>query len=286
MLTILNNLDSVRDGRSQRRAVLLKITRTDGLTLLFTDHSSIITFDGEDYEPVGGFATSAEERQTGLRERSSDTAGVVTSDKITEADLLAGLYDDAMVEKRLIDWRYPWLGSFKHEKWWIDSLTFTAEQWRATMQSWLGRLRKSAGDTVQRVCPYSLGDASCGVSLGSFTRTGEVPSGVTIGNRTSFECSSLNAEDESAYRYGLITFTTGDNAGQTVEVKDNVLDGGNMRIDLQLALPFDIQLTDEFTIVQGCDKLFATCRDRYSNGEAFGGYPFVPGTNKMINPLG
>lgn len=282
MFTILNNLESIRSGSVQRRAVLLKLTRTDGEVFAFTDHSSVITYDGVDYEPVGSFATSAEERQTGLRERTLETAGVITSDKITETDLLAGLFEDAMIERRVVDWQYPWAGVFSYQKWWIDETSFTSERWNATLSGWIGRLSKSAGDTVQRVCPHRLGDAKCQAT--PFTRTGMQPSAVTAGDRTSFFDSTLNADAEHLYRFGKITFTSGDNNGISVEVKDNVLDGGNMRIDLQLELPFDPALTDTYTIVQGCDGLASTCKDTFSNLDNFGGYPFVPGNDKMINP--
>ena len=35
-----------------------RIARVDGVTLGFTDHDQILTFDGTDFEPESGFAAS------------------------------------------------------------------------------------------------------------------------------------------------------------------------------------------------------------------------------------
>jgi hypothetical protein len=35
-------------------------------------------------------------------------------------------------------------------------------------------------------------------------------------------------------------------------------------------------------LIPGCDKRFATCRDRFTNVHAFGGEPHVPGTDALL----
>lgn len=50
-------------------------------------------------------------------------------------------------------------------------------------------------------------------------------------------------------------------------------------VTLQLARPLrtaDITVGDTVTFYPGCDGTFATCRDRFANGDAFGGFPHVP----------
>ena len=42
------------------------------------------------------------------------------------------------------------------------------------------------------------------------------------------------------------------------------------------------QVADTFNIIAGCDKLAATCKTKFSNMVNFGGFPFIPGNDKMI----
>jgi uncharacterized phage protein (TIGR02218 family) len=42
-------------------------------------------------------------------------------------------------------------------------------------------------------------------------------------------------------------------------------------------MPQPILVGDTFTVTAGCDKRFATCRDRFSNGINFRGFPAIPG---------
>jgi uncharacterized phage protein (TIGR02218 family) len=34
-------------------------------------------------------------------------------------------------------------------------------------------------------------------------------------------------------------------------------------------------------LIEGCDKIFATCRDRFANGENFRGEPHLPGADLL-----
>ena len=50
-------------------------------------------------------------------------------------------------------------------------------------------------------------------------------------------------------------------------------------IDLWQAMPQPIAAGDTFTVTAGCDKRFATCRDRFANGVNFRGFPHIPGND-------
>jgi uncharacterized phage protein (TIGR02218 family) len=43
-----------------------------------------------------------------------------------------------------------------------------------------------------------------------------------------------------------------------------------------------IAVSDAFTVTAGCDKRFATCRDRFANGINFRGFPAIPGNDFVI----
>jgi uncharacterized phage protein (TIGR02218 family) len=41
---------------------------------------------------------------------------------------------------------------------------------------------------------------------------------------------------------------------------------------------------DAFVVTAGCDKSFATCRDRYGNFKNFRGFPHIPGNDFLVSP--
>tara|TARA_R100000152_G_C6777873_1_gene208043 strand:+ start:53 stop:2872 length:2820 start_codon:yes stop_codon:yes gene_type:complete len=55
------------------------------------------------------------------------------------------------------------------------------------------------------------------------------------------------------------------------------------KITLALPTPLEIQAGDTFDLEPGCNKLRSTCKDTFSNVENFGGFPYIPGTDKMFD---
>ena len=43
-----------------------------------------------------------------------------------------------------------------------------------------------------------------------------------------------------------------------------------------------IAVGDTFVVTAGCDKRFATCRDRFNNAANFRGFPHIPGNDFII----
>ncbi len=81
---------------------------------------------------------------------------------------------------------------------------------------------------------------------------------------------------ESGYfGYGLMTITSGANAGIVREVKTS--QPGQWT--LQDAFPFTVTGTEDYSMVAGCDKKFETCRDKHGNQLNYGGEPNVRGSD-------
>ena len=70
-----------------------RISRTDGVTLGFTDHDRVLTFDGTAFEPESGFAASEVRSGSDLSVDAQDAEGVLTSDRITETDIIDGRWE-------------------------------------------------------------------------------------------------------------------------------------------------------------------------------------------------
>jgi hypothetical protein len=77
---------------------------------------------------------------------------------------------------------------------------------------------------------------------------------------------------------GLMTIDDGANAGFSREVKTYVPG----QITLQLPFPYTVEVGAAYTLVAGCDKSFATCKEKFNNVLNFRGEPYIPGQDKLI----
>ena len=80
------------------------------------------------------------------------------------------------------------------------------------------------------------------------------------------------------FDYGIIEFTSGNNIGQKMEIKQ--YNGG--QFILQLNLPKSLSVGDNFNVVAGCNKEFSTCCDKFNNAINFHGEPHLPGMNILL----
>ena len=84
-----------------------RIERADGVVFGFTDHDRPIAFDGTTYEPESGLIASEVRSGSDLSVDAQDAEGVLTSDRITETDILDGRWDNAAVEVWRVNWSAP-----------------------------------------------------------------------------------------------------------------------------------------------------------------------------------
>ena len=81
-----------------------RISRTDGVTLGFTDYDRVLTFDSTNFEPESGFAASKVRSGFDLSVDSQDAEGVLTSERIAETDIIDGRWDAAEVKLWRVNW--------------------------------------------------------------------------------------------------------------------------------------------------------------------------------------
>jgi uncharacterized phage protein (TIGR02218 family) len=263
-------------------ATLWTLTRTDAEVFRFTDHSEPITVDGNTFTPLSGISASARQKQAGLQSQNLEIVGILSSDAITNDDLRAGKYRDAQITEQSVDWRYPWAGIFLVATYWLGEVVFTGYHWEAQVTGLARWLRSEHGDLYERLCRHDLGQGICGqgVNLAAITDTGEVTSILGTG-RSKFQ-SDLNGEADAYYSHGLLTWLTGDNTGFSFEVATYAQTNGVFK--LHLVTPYDIQVGDTFEVYPGCNKKIGTCFTKFNNVINFGGFPHIPGNDRMLAP--
>jgi uncharacterized phage protein (TIGR02218 family) len=257
------------------------ITRRDGVVMGFTDHDTDLTVSGTLCHAGTGLTASEATARLGLQVDGSEIAGALADESLAESDLAAGRYDAADTEVHLVDWSDPSLhvlmakgalGEVRRE-----GLGFTAE-----LRSLSARLNEESGRLYTATCTADLGDARCTVDLTNpaFHGNGTVAS---LAGTSAFHASGLGSFADEVLTAGKLTFTGGANTGFAVEVKTHRLALDGVLIELWQQTPEPIAISDAFTVTFGCDKRFATCRDRFANGINFRGFPYIPGNDFVIS---
>ncbi|WP_339614373.1 DUF2163 domain-containing protein [uncultured Parvibaculum sp.] len=250
-----------------------KLARRDGALLGFTDHDRDLVIDGVTFEAAAGISASAMESHAALQTDNLEVEGALSSLRIDEADLMAGLYDDADVELWRVNWAAPDQRVLMR-KGHLGEVTRSGASFRAELRGLAHRLNEPRGRLFQYTCDADLGDARCGVDLTA--TSGEVTAATD--NRL-LTVTGLESVDDGWFTRGRIGFTSGANEGVTAEVKRHAGDA----LELWQALPRGIAAGDTVEVTPGCDKSFATCRAKFSNGGNFRGCPHMPGNDYVLS---
>ena len=122
----------------------------------------------------------------------------------------------------------------------------------------------------------------------SFTKFFQVK-GVTL-SKKEFTTDSLlagigprSALPTGWFDFGAVVWESGDNAGVAMEVRTFTQATPDQTVRLFLDLPKDIQVNDVGRIYPGCDKLRATCINKFDNILNFRGFPDIPGQDVALN---
>jgi uncharacterized phage protein (TIGR02218 family) len=130
-----------------------------------------------------------------------------------------------------------------------------------------------------------FGDSRCKFDVSSVTITATV---TAVISRRAFSVSGITTQALGYFDGGLLIGLTGDNTGFKKQIR--IDDDGSSEGHLVLYEPFpeDVNVGDTFSMAPGCDRLLATCRDKYGNLENFRGFGvFIPGIAALLQgPIG
>jgi uncharacterized phage protein (TIGR02218 family) len=252
-----------------------KLTRRDGAVQGFTDHDRMLAFDGVTYSAVSGFTASEVQSSLGLAVDNLTLAGALSSATLNESDLAAGLYDNAAIEI----WRVNWADASQRllmRKGVLGDVTRSGNAFQAEIRGLAQALNQPVGRSFGHLCDADLGDARCGLSLSAASGTI-----ATAYDARRFTVSGLTAPSGD-FTGGKLAFTSGANAGLAMEVKRHAVSGALVSIELWQAMARGVAAGDGFIVTPGCDKQFATCRDRFANAVNFRGFPYMPGNDAVM----
>ncbi len=253
-----------------------KIVRRDGAVQGFTDHDTPLVFDGVAFDAATGFTASEVQSTLGLAVDNLTVTGALSAATLNDADLAAGLYDDADIEIWRVNWAAPDQRVLMR-KGSLGEVTRGKTAFSAEVRGLAHRLNQPVGRVYGYSCDADLGDARCGknIATADFSATATV---LAVTDNRRFTTADLAAYASDWFSGGKLTFTSGANAGRAMEVKRH----GPGSIELWQAMSETVAPGDGFALTAGCDKQFATCKAKFANVVNFRGFPYMPGNDAVF----
>lgn len=280
MKALSDDLQAHLDSGTTTLAWCWRLTRADGVSFGFTDHDQALNFENTAFEPESGLTASEIRTGSDLSVDAQDAEGALTSDRITEADILAGLWDAAEVEVWRVNWADPGPRVLMRQGA-IGEIRRGQTAFIAEIRSLAHILGQTVGRMFQSSCDADLGDGRCRIDLNdpAFTGTGAVLE--PLRDRV-FRAAGLGAFDPGWFAFGTVEWDSGENVGRRIEVLSHEVTDGIATLTLLEALVWPIATGDTFTARAGCDKRIETCAAKFANSANFRGFPQIPGQDTIL----
>ena len=275
MKTISEALKEHIQGQTTTLATLWRIIRKDGVIQGFTNHSENIVYDGIEYEASTGYTPSQIEDSVGLQSDNLSVDIVFKSDGILEADLQGGIYDGATISILLVNYDDLSMGAMTLKTGRFGEVNFKDGRGTVELRS-LSELMNNnhIGRVYAPICDADFCDSRCKLSKVNYSSSATATSVV---EDVIFTVNSSHTTND--LQYGLVEWTSGDNVGYSMEIKEN----SAYTIVLVQPMPYPVKIGDQCKLVRGCDKLFATCKDKFNNVVNFRGFPHIPGQDSLLS---
>lgn len=263
-------------GNVLRTARLFEIQPQPGQILYLTAHAHDLRFEGRPYVTAGTIEASAQVGSAGLDQFDSEVKGALGGVFfIDDVRLNNGYFRKAKVIETVIDWRFPSLGAIETYQYTITKTRHNHQRFTISVEGMLDRLKHQRGDSMSRTCPVNVGTRQCGVARGDITDSNLAVTNVI--DEITFEASGVPlARVENDYQWGRLEWGLGLNRGREATVLRYQLAG--FTFTLAEAPAYPISVGDRFDVELGCDGLFTTCQNKFSNHHNFQGQRFARGS--------
>lgn len=280
-----------------------ELVRLDGVTRRWTDHDEAVTVGSNVYESAssGGFDAAAIESSLGMEVANTEMVGFIGTG-LDRNDLDAGLYDGARLTVMRVNWADPTMAAITMRSGTLGEVTVASDNmYKVELRGLQQPFTQIVGENYSPECRANFCDARCGLNIADYTASAQV---LAVTSRKVFMLATVaGAVDPVStlvtakpipagqWNYGVVKFTTGANAGKTIEIKTitSAPDTSTpptmyLQVELKFAVPNVIAAGDTLEVVAGCDHHFETCK-AYNNAVNFRGEPHVPGQNAVFKIL-
>lgn len=267
------------------------VTRVDGTVFAWTDCDQQLTVAGQVYSPLDGYSPSANEGKSDFSVDNMEVAGFLDSPAITENDVASGKWNYATVRVFMVNRNNIANGTYEMRFGKLGQVVIKAPGlYTAELRGLSQMIQNNLGDLLTPTCRWTLGDINangpvlnshCTINLTAL-KVASVPV-TSVSSNQQFTASSLT-QAPTYFSFGWMTWKTGANAGVSMDIQGH---GAGGVILLQLPMINNVQVGDTFDIYPGCMKRFQQdCVTKFSNGVNHGGFPYLPGLDKVVRPAG
>lgn len=172
MKTAAAGLQTLYAGVVTTIADCVKIKRRDGTILAVTTHDQNLSInidsDGvQTYSSALGFMPSQFEQSDDLRPGQSEIETAINASGITEAAIIAGLWNGATAKSFKVNWAatQPITDAIKLSSYTLGKISRGDFILKAELLDQIDGFGKTIVDYVTEKCPFNLGDTDCGVAL-------------------------------------------------------------------------------------------------------------------------
>lgn len=247
------------------------VERRDGARFGFTDHDRGLSFDGVDFLAESGLDASVIEASTGLSVDNAHAIGALASDSLSEADILAGKFDGAEVYHWVVDWQDVSVRSLLFRGF-LGEIRRGATSFEVELRGIAETLNQPLGRSYLRECDRVFGDSKCGLDITDPTISAEV-SVLEVTSNRRFRFAGLDGFADNWFANGSVRWAD----GRVSLIKSDSYQDDVRILDLWEEVRVDVPIGEIARVVAGCDKLAATCRDKFDNFANFRGFPHMPG---------
>ena len=261
------------------------IERIDGVKLGFTSFDLSFNINGVTYEAATGFAPSANSSESGFKQNDSQSLnGILSSDQISDEDLLRGLYQYAKITCFQVDVTNlpPSLDNYPPKylevyQGFLGKTTQSDRGFTIEVRKIDNLLETEIGKTTSKKCSHTLGDENCQANIAAFTTQQSVQS--VVNQHTLIIGGSY---EDGKYNRGKIVFINGANQGIQRDISHNI---GNQFVLFQ-PYPLPMNPSEIVKISEGCDKTVYTCFAKFNNLINGDHEPHIPTQDQANNNPG
>jgi uncharacterized phage protein (TIGR02218 family) len=278
------------NGDTTTLALCWAILKRNGDYIRGTTHDRDVTISSGSY--AGTYRASSNITPSNVKSNSDlsvdnlDVTGAWADNTIrvdiTRADIEARNLDFASVRTFTVNWQAPDDGQIPMRSGYLGAIPYDSSGGYTTQVRGLAQLlQTNIVQTYSDRCTVKrLGDARCGVDVASLSITATVTSVVS---RREFTVSGIGAQPAGYFSLGNLVGLTGDNAGFLRQIRIDDVSSETGHVSLFGPFPIDVAIGDTFTMSPGCDRLPATCRDKFDNwhnNRAYG--VLIPGIDLLL----
>lgn len=278
MKTIPIALSNHLDQEVTTIASCWRIVRQDGREFFFTDHDRDIVFETNTYEAESSYDRSAVKSGSDFSVDNLDVAGVLDSEKITDQELRAGLFNRANVYIFVVNWADPTMGALKVRRGWFGEVNLLGNgQFQTEIRGLAQALSHNFIEVYTAECRADFCDARCKLNIADYEIDAIVEADATV--RDKFIVTSAFVPPSQGLDYGTVRFLDGENEGRTIEIIG--YNAGTRTITLFEGTSYPITAATPLKISPGCDRSLARCKF-YNNVVNRRAEDYVPGNDELM----